>query len=181
MSARPFISFAGLAWACAALLGASAPAAPPDFTGLWRGAIVYQHAEKEFELVVEIFHGAGGALQGTVDLPSAHILYRPLRNVVVTGRRISLEFLNDSEVRGPEATFKLEGELGADGRTMRGLFVELGGRIPFEIERRGEAGSERPPAVPAAVETLADSGDQLKAAFNRDAGKVRLVLLLSPT
>jgi hypothetical protein len=160
---------------------AAAPAAAPELTGLWRGLIVYKHAENEFELVVEIFRGADGKLQGTVDLPSEHISYRPLRNIVVAGRRLSMEFLNDSEVRGPEATFKLEGELGADGKTMRGLFVELGGRVPFEIERQGEPGGERPAAAPAPLQALADSADQLKAAFNRDAGKVRLVLLLSPT
>jgi hypothetical protein len=167
--------------ALAAAPPAAAPAAAPELTGLWRGLIVYKHAENEFELVVEIFRGADGKLQGTVDLPSEHISYRPLRNIVVAGRRLSMEFLNDSEVRGPEATFKLEGELGADGKTMRGLFVELGGRVPFEIERQGEPGGERPPAVPAPLQALADSADQLKAAFNRDAGKVRLVLLLSPT
>jgi hypothetical protein len=184
---RPFPPAAAIFCAALPLLGlapAAVPAVPeavPDFTGLWRGLIVYSHAEKEFELVVEIFHGAGGTLQGTVDLPSERISYRPLRNVVVAGRRLSVEFLNDSEVRGPAATFKLDGELGPDGKTMHGTFVELGGRIPFELERQGEPGSERPPAVIAAVQPLAESADELKTAFNREAGKVRLVLLLSPT
>ena len=40
-------------------------------------------------------------------------------------------------------------------------------------QRRSSAAGE--------VHPLADGGDELKAAFNRDAGSVRLILLLSPT
>jgi hypothetical protein len=165
-----------------AVAPAAAPAAlPPDFTGLWQGLIVYRPAESEFDLVVDIFRDATGALAGTVDLPSERIRDRPLRNVAVDGRRLSMEFLNDSEVRGPNAVFRLEGELAGDGASMRGAFVEAGGRMPFVLERRGEPGSERPPETRSPITVLSAGGDELKAAFNREAGRVRLVLLLSPT
>lgn len=159
----------------------AAPTPPPSFTGLWQGLIVYRHAESEFDLAVDIFRDAGGALAGTLDLPSERIRDRPLRHIVVDGRRLSMEFLNDSEVRGPNAVFRLEGELAADGASLRGTFVEAGGRMPFFLARKGEPGIERPPEVRSPVTALSARGDELKAAFNRDAGRVRLVLLLSPT
>ena len=74
------------------------------------------------------------------------------------------------------------GKLAAGGATMSGDFFE-GGRnhVPLVLRRIGDAGSPRqePPLAP--VTTLSAGSEELKAAFNRDAGKVRLVLLLSPT
>lgn len=53
--------------------------------------------------------------------------------------------------------------------------------VPIRPEANERARDEQ--AQRAARATLADlpSVDELKATFNRDAGKVRLVLLLSPT
>ena len=39
------------------------------------------------------------------------------------------------------------------------------------------ANAEEPPAFPA----LASDGEPLRAAFNRDAGRVRLLLFIDPT
>jgi hypothetical protein len=153
----------------------------PDFTGLWEGRIVYRRAEVEFDLTVEIFRDAGGALLGTVDLPSERIKYRPLRRIEVQGRHLSMEFLMDSEVRGPEAVFKLQADLAPDGKAMQGVFVESGGFRPFFLDRKGDPGSDRPPERRSPVSILSERGEELKAAFNRDADRVRLVLLLSPT
>ena len=183
----------GAMLALAAVLAAGAEAAqtagPPrpdgnggvDFTGLWEGQIVYQRAEVEFDLTVEIFRGADGKLLGTVDLPSERVKFRPLRNIEVQGRHLNMEFLLDSEVRGPDATFKLQADLAPDGKTMHGVFVESGGSRPFFLDRRGDPGSERPPERRSPVTNLSDQAAELKAAFNRDADRVRLVLLLSPT
>ncbi|MBV8201487.1 MAG: hypothetical protein JOZ15_12765 [Acidobacteria bacterium] len=153
----------------------------PDFSGLWEGRIVYKPAEVEFALTVEIFRDAGGALLGTVDLPSERVKFRPLRHIEVEGRHLSMEFLLDSEVRGPDAVFKLLADLAPDGKTMRGVFVESGGSRPFLLDRRGDPGSDRPPERRSPVTTLSAQAGELRAAFNRDADRVRLVLLLSPT
>jgi|GEM_PF-3858495 len=153
----------------------------PDFTGLWVGRIVYKLAEVEFDLTVEIFRDAAGGLLGTVDLPSERLKYRPLRHIEVQGRHLSMEFLMDSEVRGPDATFKLQADLAPSGQTMRGVFVESGGSRPFFLDRKGDPGADRPPERRSPVTTLSGQGAELKAAFNRDADRVRLVLLLSPT
>jgi hypothetical protein len=178
----PLVSlWAGQAPVLAPAVSAQPASEGADFTGLWEGRIVYKRAEVEFDLTVEIFGGAGGALLGTVDLPSERIKYRPLRHIEVQGRHLSMEFLMDSEVRGPDAAFKLQADLAADGKTMHGVFVESGGSRPIFLDRRGDPGSDRPPERRSPVTNLSAQGEELKAAFNRDADRVRLVLLLSPT
>jgi hypothetical protein len=92
-----------------------------------------------------------------------------------------MEFLMDSEVRGPDATFKLQADLAPDGKAMHGVFVESGGSRPFFLDRKGDPGSDRPPERRWPVTDLSDQGEELRAAFNGDADRVRLVLLLSPT
>ncbi|HXO19663.1 MAG TPA: hypothetical protein VOA87_07030 [Thermoanaerobaculia bacterium] len=160
---------------------ASAQSPAPDFTGLWEGTIVYSHAQVEFDATVELDRDSTGALVGTIDIPSERIAYRPLRNIAVSGADLKMEFLNDSEVRGPNAVFRLEGTLAPGGKAIHGAFIEKNGRIPFTFTRRGDPHMERPPEPVSEVHPLADAGDELKAAFNRDTGSVRLILLLSPT
>ena len=177
-------SFRRGALALAAALAVFAPRAAPagveDFAGLWRGAVVYEPAKKEIEVLVELAPGADGALAGTIDIPSFRIEYKPLEEVRVDGREVSFLFRYHSETRGENAPFVFEGALAEGGGAITGEFTEFTGRMPFRLERIGDAFSERPAPATPPVRAMAPAGDELRAAFNRDAGDVRLLLLLSP-
>ncbi len=162
-------------------------AAPPRLDGLWQGTILYDPAQVELETTVEIAADPQGKLVGSIDLPSQRMQYHPLKDVRQDGSRISFTFYRDSEKRGPDSPFVFDGTISQDGRVLEGIFTgfyneEKGDdRAPFRFERIGEAGDDRPEAVKPPLHTLTGSGDELREAFNRDAGGVRLILLLSPT
>lgn len=165
----------------AAFCAAPAARAATPFDGLWQGKIVYQPAEVEFEIWVELAPDAEGELVGTIDMPAARMRYELLEQVTAEGEKISFGFRHESEVRGPGALFRFDGALAEDG-TIRGEFVRDGGNKPFYLERIGEPGSPRPEwdgGTPLRV--LSEDGEALRALFNRDADRVRLVLLLSPS
>ncbi len=160
-------------------------AAVPSLAGFWEGVILYQPAEIELEFAVEIAPDAGGRLVGTIDLPTQRMRHHPLSVVAQDGTRVHLQFRRDSEARGADAPFDFNGELAAAGGTLTGTFIGFyhGGenQFPFRLERRGEPGMERPEPPAPPLHALSPAGDELIAAFNRDAGAVRLVMLLSPT
>ncbi|HVF61865.1 MAG TPA: hypothetical protein VNJ70_18820 [Thermoanaerobaculia bacterium] len=166
---------------------AAAPGAPPvpSVEGFWRGVILYQPAEIELEFSVELARDAAGRLVGTIDLPTQRMEFYPLSAVRQEGASVFLQFRRDSEARGPNAPFDFHGELDAGGQILRGTFVGFyhgdRNRFPFELTRAGAAGMERPEPARPPVHPLAPGGDELAAAFDRDAGRVRLVMLLSPT
>jgi hypothetical protein len=183
---RALAASAALALALPAA-GQEPPAAPAPgadlaaFEGLWQGAVVYQPARLELEVLIELALGGDGRLAGTIDLPIYKIRYRPLEELRVEGRSISFLFRNTSETRGENAPYTFSGELAADGGSISGEFTEFTGKKPFRIERIGDAFAEHPEPVDPPLGALAPAGDELRAAFNRDADHVRLVLLLSPT
>jgi hypothetical protein len=161
---------------------AAARAAERPVEGLWQGLIVYKPAELEVDVTVELARTPQGALAGTIDIPNQKLAYQPLSDVRVEGDAVSFVLSRYSIHTKSTVVSPFHGTLSADGREIRGEFVEGGqNHVPFALRRAGEAGGERqaPPAPPLTV--LAAAGDELKAAFNRDAGKVRLVLLVSPT
>lgn len=153
--------------------------------GLWQGVILYQHAEIELEFAVEIGRAASGGLVGTIDLPTQRMLHYPLSEIRQEGSRVFLQFRRDSEARGPNAPFDFHGELADGGRTLRGTFVgfihEGRNRFPFELTRLGGAGMARPEPPRPPLHGLSPGSEELAAAFDRDAGRVRLLMLLSPT
>ncbi len=153
----------------------------PRFEGLWDGAIVFKAAELEFEITVEIGRDPQGELVGTIDQPAERMIFHPLEYVKTDGNNVSFEFLKNSESRGANAPFTFIGEISENGQKISGHLVEHRGNIPFFLERIGEPGSERRTVDAPSVGDLAQDSKELKAAFNRDTGDVRLVILLSPT
>lgn len=161
---------------------AQAAKPPPSAEGLWQGVILYKRAELEVDLTVELARTAQGAWAGTIDIPNQKLEYYPLGNAQVNGRDVSFVLSRFSQHAKTTIVSPFQGKLAEDGATIEGEFIEGGkNRIPFRLERKGPAGSERvqPPAPP--LHALSISGEELKTAFNRDADKTRLVLLLSPT
>jgi hypothetical protein len=164
---------------------APAPAARAD--GLWQGSVDHLPGQIEWDLGVELATAADGRLVGTLDIPVQRMKLHPLDHLSVDGNKVNFEFERLPGQQVPENRFRLEGTLSPDGQTLSGFFL---GRIqgvdlhsPFVLRRIGDAGAERPKSAAAArpVVALSARGDELRAAFNRDQGKLRLVILLSPT
>lgn len=180
--ASAILAFAGVS---SPELPSATPSSSPSVEGLWEGVILYQPAEVELELSIEVAKDAAGRLVGTIDLPTQRMQHYPLSLVEQDGARVHLQFRRDSEARGPDSPFDFHGELEDGGRALRGTFVGFyhndRNRFGFTLERRGEAGMDRPEPARPPLQPLAPAGDELAATFNRDAGAVRLVMLLSPT
>jgi hypothetical protein len=145
----------------------------PDVAGSWEGVVVYAPAELEVEIAVELFQDATGKLAGLIDVPTKPIDDEPLANVRFDGTRVSWELRRDS------GTFPYEGTLSADGKEIRGRSIDRGKTVDFWLKRRDPGAPERVPVNPP-LHTLSATGAELKERFNADAGKVRLVMLLSP-
>jgi pimeloyl-ACP methyl ester carboxylesterase len=160
----------------------AAAAAQARIEGLWEGVLVQKPGELEADVVVEIARNPDGGLVGTIDVPNQQIQYHPLESVKAEGSKVSFVFSRYSETAQMMVVSPVTLTLSEDGRTLAGELVEGGrNRIPLMLERTGEAGSARrePPLRPLHI--LSADGAELKAAFNRDKDKPRLVLLLSPT
>lgn len=164
-------------------LAASPPARAADagLESIWEGQIVYVPAHREMDMLVEIGRTPEGELAGTIDVPTMHMKFTPLQDIAIDGASVTFAFLKDSERLGPGARFYFEGKLSEDGREIHGEFVAGEVRKAFRLKRTAEAGTPRTPEVLSEVHPLAADGDELRAVFNRDAGAVRLLILLSPT
>jgi hypothetical protein len=138
----------------------------PSFEGRWAGVVIFQFAETEVDLVLQFNRREDGTWGGTITLPVQGMKDRALQKVEVNG-------YNATFVKGPTETFV--GKLSPDGTMITGEFTQDGETYPYEVKRR--TGSD---PVPALQPLSADSGE-LKRMFNADAGKVRLLLLMSPT
>lgn len=152
-----------------------------DVEGLWQGTLMYKRAELEVDVFVELARDAQGRWVGTMDVPNQAMQFHPLENVRVNGSEIYFDF-NRSKETGAAVETPVTGTVSADGTTITGDFHE--GRkdhIPFTLKRIGRAGDDRPQPRKPELLSLSGSGAELREAFNRDAGKARLVMLLSPT
>lgn len=153
---------------------ASAPA-PTDhgkaWDGHWVGTIFVQRGRLEVDVSVDI-DNRGPAPSATIGLPQQGILGRPLDDVQIAGDAIAFVF-NDQSVAS-----EFRGRREADGKIV-GEVHELGKTFAFELARgaTSTAAAARAPAVGE----LSGDGAELTARFASDHGKVRLLLIVSPT
>jgi pimeloyl-ACP methyl ester carboxylesterase len=164
---------------------AAAPAAAalaPSPEGLWKGTLVYKRAELEADILVDLARDAKGKWVGTIDVPNQRMKFYPLDNVRVDGSAVYFEFNRFAQRAQVMVETPITGTLAADGSTLTADYFEgKKNHLPVTFKRIGDAGGERPEPRLAEVHALSDSGEELRTLFNRDAGKTRLILLLSPT
>lgn len=153
-----------------------------DPEGLWEGAIFYKPGVMEIEILVDLAKDHEGKLAGTISIPSRNIRYVALEALEQDGNEIGFTFTRYSERAKMDVVSPFQGELAADGQTIRGKFVEGGvNPYPFELGRIGAAGSEPPSPPRPPLHDLSEHGEELAALFDEHADKVRLVLMVSPT
>lgn len=120
---------------------------PPQ--GFWKGRVVQAKLDVEVLLRWE-----GEALIGTIDIPAQGLLGGPLIDCSIDGARV--RFRMDGTPGDP--TF--EGELAADGASIKGTFMQGGAKLDFELQR-GESPLEQ------AARVLAGFDDWVAAQMKR--------------
>jgi len=119
--------------------------------GHWEGSVQAPSAEVKVEL--DLAKDSKGGWYGTMGNPTQNLKGLPLATVTAEGRAVHLQV---GKVQG-ERVF--EAEISADGKSMSGVFGQLGIAMPFTLTRTGEAKLD-PPA------RIAPVSKELEGAWN---------------
>lgn len=158
---------------------------PSDVEGLWQGRVIFARAQQEVDMTVELARTPEGEWAGTIDVPNQRLRFHPLEGIRVSegaaGVTVELQFNRTTE-HGGRAEYTLRGDLSSDGSVIEGS-VTGGDRpvLPFTLAKLGPPGMERPEPVEMPLHELSAGSRELAELFDRDRGRTRLVLLLSPT
>jgi hypothetical protein len=145
-------------------------AASSGFEGHWEGVFVFPQTGTEVDFVTDFTQSPDGSLVGLVGLPVSGLEDQPLLDVVAKERQISFEYHDDT------GSSFLEGTLSPDGRRIEGTMREKEKILKFFLKRKPKP--VPPPA--SALQQLSPDFRELRDAFNRDAGHVRVLVALSP-
>jgi hypothetical protein len=152
-------------------------AAGSTLAGCWEGDIVAERGEFELPVFAQFTQAADGKWQGTVTLPLARMVdyprNQPFKSITVQG--VNVSFVHAMSAK---QDLLFEGTLSPDGNTLAGTTSGDGSPDHFELRR-----TERMPWIDQVqeVQSLSPDAHELAEAFNADAGKVRLVVPLSPS
>ncbi len=146
----------------------SSPGEEP-LLGRWEGAIIVRPAELEVGLAIE-FQRQGGELRGTIAFPTQSADVHALAQVDAQGSVAQWIYKDPS---GDPSFFN--GVISAAGGELAGT-VQDGGKTLRFVLRRVASVAPRP-----VVTRLSADGRELRSRFDRDAGDVRLLMILSPT
>lgn len=141
------------------------------FAGLWKGAIVFDKGTVEGDMVAEFEANPDGKLVGRCSLPIHNVVDWPLVDVQANGTKLSFVYKDDT------GSSQVDLSLSADGKHLNGSMLEKGKTYPLYLKRT----SREELAPKGSLQILSADNRELRQRFDKDAGKVRLLVLLSPT
>jgi hypothetical protein len=159
----------GILWALALVARNGAAEAPP-LDGHWEGVVVVRPGEFEVDMKLDFVRAADGTLTGHLSYPNQGTKEYALDSVQAEGGTV---LFTSTDEQGTVSVFQGRS---IDGSTLRGDLTEGGRKAPFELHR-AEAAARRAPALA----TVGQDGGALKDQFNKDQGRVRVLMILSPT
>lgn len=149
-----------------------AGAQAPRLDGHWEGVIAVRPGEFEVDMKLDLVRAADGTFSGHLSYPDQGPKEYKLDTVQVEEDNV---LITSTDEQGTVSIFQgksLDGD-----KVLRGDLTENGKKAPFELHRADAVAS----APKVSVQTLAKDGAELKAQFNQDQGKVRVLIILSPT
>jgi hypothetical protein len=164
-----FFAIPRLLVALGIMAAAALPLAAQDWTGYWEGAIQIAPAELEVDVLLEMSR-TGGGLDGRLWFPT-----HPSGPYAVDVRAVDRRSISFQVTDSDHVVSAFDGTLDAQESVLAGTFHEQQATYRFELRRRLQ-----PPPVTLQVADLGDDAAGLRSAFDRDAGHVRLLLVLSP-
>jgi hypothetical protein len=144
------------------------------FEGHWEGAVMVVPGRNEVDVIIELQKIETG-WTGEIAIPNNDLEHYPLKGVTVSGDEVSFRFETADGVR------YFTGRLDQDEQVLKGFYKRDEKTMPFEFDRMGKAGAGA--AIPhqgPELHTLSVGATELRDLFNQDAGKVRLLILVSP-
>lgn len=121
------------------LVAADAPKTP---AGYWEGSVALPNME--LKIAIELASGSGGTWQGTIDIPMQGMRGFKLDPVKVEGNAVELG------LPGVPGDPLFQGKMAPDGKTIVGDFLQGGGQLSFQLERKTTKPAPEPRAeIPA--------------------------------
>jgi hypothetical protein len=152
-----------------------------DPVGRWNVVVSVEPESVEVDFTVDLLRDQAGNWTGRFSSPIHEIQDRPLKEVTVAGSQVSFKFdtwLRAREPKRPILAFA--GEMKPGGNRIEGTTDQEEGVVSFYMTRETSQSTSKGSHPLPQLDLLASSAD-LKEAFNRDRGKVRLLQLYSPT
>jgi hypothetical protein len=140
--------------------------------GRWDGVIFFAPAENEVDVSIEVGTAADGRLQDQLWFPTQRPKRYEIRDLALAGATVSFHVVDE---HGVVSSFK--GELSLDKAEIKGMLTENEQHTPFTLHRR----PQREPSEPPQVLALRGDGADLRQIFNRDADRMRLLIIGSPS
>src|SRR6185369_3831768 len=150
-------------------------AARSPLAGSWEGIIMIRPAEYELELSLEVEQASEGSLRGQISYPTQDVIDYPLQSASADGEKVSFVVKDE---QGLLSNF--QGWLSEGGEAVNGDLAEQGAHYIFEMHRRKRDAARTQPA-PAVLQTVSGDIHELRSLFDQDQGRVRMLLILSPT
>ena len=98
-----------------------------NLSGHWEGSIKVPGMELRVE--IDLAAASGGALTGTMSIPSQNVKGLPFLNVAVEGKSVTFNSRDDQVFKGT---------LSANGQALSGILDMSGFTIPFSLARTGD-------------------------------------------
>jgi hypothetical protein len=144
----------------------------PRLEGHWEGTTVAVPGEMEADIEIDIAR-TGEKLQGRFDFTTQGKTYE-IQDLLLRDHAVSFAVVDEHKV----ADF-FNGTISPDSSEITGKMTENLQSFPFTLHRR-EPTPDLADFLPPVLR-VANDGAELRQAFNGDQGRVRLLMILSPT